>query len=223
MVSSESLPQNQNSRLKAPFNNSAHPLTAQYKYDRLYAVHHAEFCSGFGQYHSVNNKKDPQQYHGITIGEIEGLAKDPQRIEKENAQWVIPSTLPSRVHAEQREAGHRFGTVWADDLTPEGFSHRVGKCILLPREQLTLDAFLSEKRGTEFMESDQTVIPGNGGNHSGDRGKTTKVFKYTQDSIARQGASMSTIRRCPEALLALTPCLELVPAALAVSFAGGLL
>lgn len=46
---------------------------------------------------------------------------------------------------ELRKAGHPIDTVLVDDVTPEGFSHRVGKYILLPRKQLTLDDFLPGK------------------------------------------------------------------------------
>ena len=70
-------------------------------------------CSGFGQWHSPNNKRDPRQYVTVTMPDIIAMMENPPSVEKAKAQWVIFSTLPSRVHAEQREHG-QFYALWAD-------------------------------------------------------------------------------------------------------------
>ena len=72
-----------------------------------------KLCSGYGQYHSPKNPNDPQPYTNVTLAEIEQLVADPQQAPKENAQWVIFSTLMTRVHSEQRDNG-RFYALWAD-------------------------------------------------------------------------------------------------------------
>jgi hypothetical protein len=70
-------------------------------------------CSGFGQWHSPNNERDPIQYTSSTLASVRAMLDNPPSTAKENAQWVILSALPSRVHAEQREQGH-FVALWAD-------------------------------------------------------------------------------------------------------------
>ena len=70
-------------------------------------------CSGFGQWHSPNNERDPKPYTSTTLASVRAMLDTPQSMAKENAQWVILSTLPSRVHTEQREQGY-FVALWAD-------------------------------------------------------------------------------------------------------------
>ncbi|NDF98914.1 MAG: hypothetical protein EB101_08325, partial [Chitinophagia bacterium] len=65
--------------------------------------------SGFGKYHG----KNVGSYAEITYTQIQALVDNPQQVEKDVAQWVIPSTLQTRVHAEQREFGE-FWMLWAD-------------------------------------------------------------------------------------------------------------
>lgn len=70
--------------------------------------------SGFGKYHGKNKGG----YESITYEEIRKLVDNPQQKTKDFAQWVIPSSLPTRVHAEQREFGE-FWMLWADlDKSP---------------------------------------------------------------------------------------------------------
>jgi hypothetical protein len=72
-----------------------------------------KLCSGYGQWHSPNNKRDPQPYLSVTLPHIRAMLDNTPSVIKENAQWVILSKLPSRVHAEQREQG-QFVALWAD-------------------------------------------------------------------------------------------------------------
>lgn len=70
--------------------------------------------SGFGVYHG----KQIGHYSGITYREIQALVDTPQRIDKLGAQWVIPSTLKTRVYKEQEQHGE-YWMLWADlDTNP---------------------------------------------------------------------------------------------------------
>jgi hypothetical protein len=91
----------------------------------------AQFCSGIGQFHSPNNTRNPQPYQTTTLDEIEAMALNPPCVEKPAAQWAILSTLPSRVHAEQRVHG-QFWAACADiDKNPMGFDRCVATVQLL--------------------------------------------------------------------------------------------
>jgi putative DNA primase/helicase len=80
-----------------------------------------ELISGFGQWHSPNNEKDPRPYLITTLAQIVEMAAAPPSVAKERAQWVIFSTLFSRVHTEQRENGS-FYALWADIDETDGLS-----------------------------------------------------------------------------------------------------
>ena len=44
-------------------------------------------CSGYGQWHSPNNKRDPREYVTISMSGIVGMMKTPPTVEKSKAQW----------------------------------------------------------------------------------------------------------------------------------------
>ncbi|WP_322407431.1 AAA family ATPase [Idiomarina sp. PL1-037] len=70
-------------------------------------------CSGFGQFHSTKNKRDPKPYVPVTLEQITEMLPSPQCVAKETAQWVIFSNLASREVVEQRANG-KFYALWAD-------------------------------------------------------------------------------------------------------------
>lgn len=77
------------------------------------------FCSGFGQFHSNEETADIKK-HYVTIGwnKTRDLVDNPQQVDKTQAQWLIPSTLLSRVFKEQ-EASGEYWLSWADiDTNP---------------------------------------------------------------------------------------------------------
>jgi hypothetical protein len=81
------------------------------------------FCSGIGQYHSVNNPLDPKAYLTITGQEVEALAVNPPSVPKPQAKWAIFSNLHSRTHSIQREHG-QYGAAWLDiDQNKTGFEN----------------------------------------------------------------------------------------------------
>ncbi len=93
-----------------------------------------EFCSGFGQFHSPKNKIKPLDYATITLSGIEAMAANPPRVPKDQAQWVIFSTLLSRVHGEQQQHG-KFWCIWSDFDETGGLSFddivsQSGLCVL---------------------------------------------------------------------------------------------
>ncbi|MGM0914124.1 MAG: AAA family ATPase [Pseudomonadota bacterium] len=73
----------------------------------------ARFCSGVGQYHSPDNKRDPRALETITGAGVVALMNHPQRVPKARARWSIFSDYPSRRAEDQRQHG-RFFALWAD-------------------------------------------------------------------------------------------------------------
>jgi AAA domain len=72
----------------------------------------AAMISGFGRFHTDKNGTRP--YGRLAWSDILAMVDHPQEgVPKDNAQWLIPSTLSSRVHAEQERNG-QFHALWAD-------------------------------------------------------------------------------------------------------------
>lgn len=73
--------------------------------------------SGYGQFHTANpEKKNPKPYNSINYADIHSMVKNPGTIAKEDAQWVIFSTVGGelgRKHDFQRDHG-KFFNLWAD-------------------------------------------------------------------------------------------------------------
>ena len=104
--------------------------TAKIQYNSIMPNGGQGLCSGYGQWHSPKNINNPRDYVEITLSEIEGMVNDPCSVDKEEAQWFIPSVLHSRVHSEQREKG-QFYTLWADidELNGVTFKEVVGRTV----------------------------------------------------------------------------------------------
>ncbi|MCX7179441.1 MAG: phage major capsid protein [Proteobacteria bacterium] len=78
------------------------------------AVSAPKMISGHGQFHTNEPAaKIRKPYNGIDLAGIRLLVDSPQRVEKELAQWLIPSTLMTRTFAKQ-EADGQFLMLWAD-------------------------------------------------------------------------------------------------------------
>jgi len=78
-----------------------------------------KFCSGFGEKHTPRLSKNPDEFLRLTLKDIKKMAEDPQDRPKEKAQWVIPSTHPSRVSKEQFQRGDRHFLTFDKDKNPE--------------------------------------------------------------------------------------------------------
>ncbi len=93
------------------------------------------FVSGHGQYHSnEESAKNPKAYIQIDLAGIRYLVDNPQQVDKHLAQWLIPSTLPSRTFKEQEEKG-QYWFLLADidkndnfDGLVEIIKRLIGKC-----------------------------------------------------------------------------------------------
>lgn len=73
-----------------------------------------KLTSGIGQFHTDEPDKDNRKkYLAIGIDEIRALVNKPQSVTKAQAQWLIPSTLPSRNFKEQ-EGNGQYLALWAD-------------------------------------------------------------------------------------------------------------
>jgi putative DNA primase/helicase len=87
----------------------------------------AQMVSGFGQFHT--NEADPADptkkltpYTSIDLAGIRALVDNPQEVAKSMAQWVIPSTLPTRQFKRQEVDG-QYWMLWADfDEDPKPIS-----------------------------------------------------------------------------------------------------
>lgn len=71
--------------------------------------------SGFGQHHT---DKNGHAYYELTWPIIKQLVDNPQAVEKSQAQWLMPSTHPSRNFKEQMQHGQYYA-LWSDiDQSP---------------------------------------------------------------------------------------------------------
>ena len=74
----------------------------------------ALMTSGIGQFHTNEpDKQHRKPYETITLNGIRLLVDKPQRVDKTQAQWFIPSSLQSRNFKVQEEQGS-FNMLWAD-------------------------------------------------------------------------------------------------------------
>ncbi len=72
----------------------------------------AGMISGLGKHHT--NKHSDKPYLRLEWSDILAMVDSPQEdVLKDAAQWLIPSSLDSRVHQEQFERGC-FYALWAD-------------------------------------------------------------------------------------------------------------
>ncbi|NOT13044.1 MAG: hypothetical protein HOP23_14615 [Methylococcaceae bacterium] len=73
-----------------------------------------KLTSGIGQYHTNEpDKAIRTPYLTIGIDDIRCLVDNPQVVDKTQAQWLIPSTLPSRNFKDQEQNGQYF-MLWVD-------------------------------------------------------------------------------------------------------------
>ena len=116
-----------------------------------------ELCSGYGQYHSQNHKTNPRKYIGITLKDISEILEDPPSVAKEKAQWVIPSTLMSRVHDDQKQKGQfEFGVADIDKTAGLTFDEIVSRTV----DSLGCDVILYTSRSaTEEHQKTRIILP----------------------------------------------------------------
>jgi len=116
----------------------------------------AQLCSGLGKYHSTDHRTTPKPYITITLADIEAMAEAPQGVAKKDAQWVIPSTLLSRKHTEQRTGGE-FHALWADIDDSQGmpFSNIVSRVSVVVPHYLAY----TSRSATQDNQKARIIIP----------------------------------------------------------------
>ena len=119
-------------------------------------------CSGFGQFHT--NEPDAKKPHKILtpylkigLSSLKLLVKEPQNVAKSNAQWFIPSDLPTR-NFKKQESNGKYSFLWIDiDETPpvlhvldEALYSIIADCQLL---------IYTSKSATEANQKSRALIP----------------------------------------------------------------
>lgn len=122
------------------------------------SMERAGLCSGIGQHHT-NKPGHPKRkaYISVTLSDIAEMLDSPPEVVKEKGQWVIPSTLPSRVHAEQRNQGE-FCALWADIDEPDGMTFQE----MFSRASSIVDAdFMAytSRSATEDKQKARLLVP----------------------------------------------------------------
>ena len=115
--------------------------------------------SGFGQFHTNEpGKKNRSPYAHIDLGGIRALVDHPQQVEKDQAQWLIPSSLPSRTFREQEQRG-QFWMLWADiDKNPPTLN-ALHECLYLDLiEECDHEIYTSRSAREDYQKS-RILIP----------------------------------------------------------------
>jgi hypothetical protein len=114
-------------------------------------------CSGYGSYHSPNAEKNPRPLIACTLADVETMLADPPSLAKDAAQWVIPSTLLSRTHAEQHKDG-KFWALWADIDEPDGVNFDE---LAQTAEQILPGDFMAytSRSATEERQKARLIVP----------------------------------------------------------------
>ncbi|MCC8995965.1 MAG: DUF3987 domain-containing protein [Nitrosomonas sp.] len=117
-------------------------------------------CSGYGQYHTDEpGKKIRNPYTQINLDGIRKLVHEPQKVDKPQAQWIIPSTLLCRSFKKQEQNG-QFYLLWADiDQNPKGI-HAIAEIIenIIPGNNFEI---YTSKSASEENQKCRLLIPSN--------------------------------------------------------------
>ena len=94
----------------------------------------------------------------ITYEGIRALVDTPQQVDKRDAQWLIPSTLPSRVFKDQ-EANGEYWFLWADiDKDPPGL-RAVEQAVESATEMFSCYEIYTTRSATEDCQKCRIIIP----------------------------------------------------------------
>ncbi len=119
----------------------------------------ASLTSGFGQFHTNEpGKVNRRPYAEIDLEGIRALTDNPQRVDKSEAQWLIPSSLPSRTFKQQEEQG-QFHLLWADiDKDPPTLDDLHGKLCFEIIECIDHEIYTSRSARKDYQKS-RILIP----------------------------------------------------------------
>ena len=70
--------------------------------------------SGYGKHHTnTPTAENPRPLLHISLADIRARVDNPQQVDKDSAQWFIPSSFESRIAADQERDG-KYWALWAD-------------------------------------------------------------------------------------------------------------
>lgn len=121
--------------------------------ERKAPVDNVKLCSGYGPKHT-------DKYHKlatVTLAELQSSMSQPPQKPKDEAQWVIFSTVMTRKHSVQREQGE-FYALWADidDSAGLTFNDIVGRtCDVIPGDFMAY----TSRSATKENQKARIIIP----------------------------------------------------------------
>ena len=126
----------------------------------------SNMTSGFGQFHTneadfIKPNKKLTPYTTIDLAGIRALVDNPQMVDKDKAQWIIPSTLPTRNFRKQEESG-KFCLLWADldkDAVPIADVKECVSCLPSATHQLNNFEIYSSRSATKDKQKGRIIIP----------------------------------------------------------------
>jgi len=113
----------------------------------------ANYCSGFG----VNHTDKYKPFSTITWSQIMELIDHPQDIDKARGQWIIPSTLVSRLRRDQ-EKGGEYWMLWADIDDKPPVLDELSKFLEVFLDGSRFEVYTT-KSATESIQKTRVLIP----------------------------------------------------------------
>jgi hypothetical protein len=113
----------------------------------------ADYCSGFG----VNHTDKYKPFSTITWSQIMDLVDHPQDIDKARGQWIIPSTLVSRLRRDQ-EKGGEYWMLWADIDDKPPLLDELSKFLSVFLDGSRFEVYTT-KSATESIQKTRVLIP----------------------------------------------------------------
>ena len=111
------------------------------------------YCSGFGVKHTDKHKP----FSTITWSQITELVDCPQDIDKARGQWIIPSTLVSRLRRDQ-EKGGEYWMLWADIDDKPPMLDELSKFLSVFLDGSRFEVYTT-KSATESIQKTRVLIP----------------------------------------------------------------
>jgi hypothetical protein len=111
------------------------------------------YCSGFGVKHTDKHKP----FSTITWSQITELVDCPQDIDKALGQWIIPSTLVSRLRRDQ-EKGGEYWMLWADIDDKPPVLDELSKFLSVFLDGSRFEVYTT-KSATESIQKTRVLIP----------------------------------------------------------------
>ena len=113
----------------------------------------ADYCSGFG----VNHTDKYKPFSTITWSQIMDLVDHPQDIDKARGQWIIPSTLISRLRRDQEKKGE-YWMLWADIDDKPPVLDELSKFLSVFLDGSRFEVYTT-KSATESIQKTRVLIP----------------------------------------------------------------